>query len=92
MKNKSLPQCPWMAVCAPRKFPAPCETWLEGKGEQPAQPTGAVTFFCQKEAGSHAALVEQERGVKTLQDGLQGSSPSILLLPKGALLGGHRRV
>lgn len=80
-----------MAACAPRKFPAPCETWLERKGEQPAQPTGAVRVFCHKEARLHAALVEQEHGVKTLQDGIQGSSLSILLLPKDALLGGHRR-
>lgn len=81
-----------MAVCAPRKFPAQYKTWLEGKGEQPAQPPGAVTVFCQKEAGLHSALVEQEHGVKTIQDGFQGSRPSILLLPKGALLGGHRKV
>lgn len=37
-------------MCASRKFPAPRETWLERKGEQPAQPTGVVTVFCQKEA------------------------------------------
>lgn len=46
MKKKSLPRCHWMAAGAPRKFPMPCETWLERK-EQPAQPTGSVTVFCQ---------------------------------------------
>lgn len=70
-----------MAAGAPRKFPVPCETWLERKGEQPAQPTGAVRVFCQKEEQLHSALVEQEHGLKVLQDGFQGSSPSILLLP-----------
>lgn len=78
-----------MAAGAPRKLPVPREIWLARKGEQPAQPTGAVTVFCQKEQ-LQAALVEQEHGVKMLQDGFHG--PSILLLPKGALPGGHRRV